>query len=209
MFIVGMNVVIIGLEWKVFSGLISFHPNSASIVSDRGQFKFSSIMATLRPHTASPSFHEPRWIGQGWDPLHGPDLIPSCSCTLTLSYLLTGGPALGPILRPPTLPYPTLPYPPHPMPPLPSPPPLGHHHQLLVFYGFPSSINQRPSSLLLARVHHAKAYKLQLGARQWSITTRGNHSKLACGLGGDLLGLLPPIKAYLLDLIAPLHPNPC
>lgn len=118
MFIVGMNVVRIGLEWKVFSGLITFHPNSAGIVSDRGQFKFSSIMATLRPHTASPSFHEPRWIGQGWDPLHGPDLIPSCSCTLTLSYLLTGGPALGPILK---TPYPTLPYPPHPSPPLPFP----------------------------------------------------------------------------------------
>lgn len=29
------------------------------------------------------------------------------------------------------------------------------------------------------------------------------------GEGGDLLGLLPPIKAYRLDLIATLHhPNP-
>ncbi len=139
--------------------MISFHPNSASIVSDRGQFKFSSIMATLRasPHCVPflPRTPPPPWIGQGWDPLHGPDLIPSCSCTLTLDYSLTGGPALGPILGPPTLPSP-----PHPTLPL-----LGHH-QLLVFYGFPSSINQRPSSLLLARVHHAKAYKLQLGARQ-------------------------------------------
>jgi len=130
------------------------------LTGDNSNFhpSWQHCVPTLRP------LPKPRWIGQGWDPLHGPDLIPSCSCTLTPYYLLTGGPALGPIVRPPALPYPTLPYPPHPIPPL----PFWATTSCLFSMAFPSSINQRPSSslLLARRVHHAKAYKLQLGAGQ-------------------------------------------
>jgi hypothetical protein len=165
---------------KSFSGLISFHPNSASIVSDRGTIQiFIHHGNTASPHCVPflprTPLDRPR-VGPIARPWSHPQLLLH-SDTLLLTYW---GPCSGSHTKTPypTLPYPTLPSPPHPTPPL-----LGHH-QLLVFYGFPSSINQRPSSLLLARVHHAKAYKLQLGARQWSITTWGNHSKLACGWGG-------------------------
>jgi hypothetical protein len=169
---------------KSFSGLISFHPNSAKHCFWQGTIQiFIHHGNTASPHCVP--FLNPRTpldrprvgpIARPWS--HPQLLLHSDALLLTCWGACSGSHTKTPY---PTLSYPTLPYPPHPIPPL----PFWATTSCLFSMAFPSSINQRPSSLLLARrVHHAKAYKLQLGARQWSITTWGNHSKLACG-GGE------------------------